>query len=58
MRVSQVHCRVRDSQAAARWFAQVWQVVPVVHNDRAALRRGHDRRTHDKAKEVRNAIQP
>jgi catechol 2,3-dioxygenase-like lactoylglutathione lyase family enzyme len=34
MRVSHVHCRVRDLQAAARWFEQVWQVVPAVHNER------------------------
>jgi hypothetical protein len=36
MRVSHVHCRVRDLQAAAHWFEQVWQVVPVVHNERMA----------------------
>ena len=40
MRVSHVHCRVRDLQAAAHWFEQVWQVVPIVHNERMAwLRR-------------------
>jgi len=36
MKVSHVHCRVRDLQAAARWFEQVLQVVPVVHNERMA----------------------
>ena len=36
MKVSYVHCRVRDLAAAARWFEQVWQVVPVVHNERMA----------------------
>ena len=36
MKVSHVHCRVRDLAAAARWFEQVWQVVPVVHNERMA----------------------
>lgn len=34
MRMSHVHCRVRDLPAAARWFEQVWQVVPVFHNER------------------------
>ena len=37
MKVSHVHCRVRDLQAEARWFEQVLQVVPVVHNERMAL---------------------
>ena len=36
MKVSHVHCRVRDLAAAGRWFEQVWQVVPVVHNERMA----------------------
>jgi len=36
MKVSHVHCRVRDLQAAARWFEQVLHVVPVVHNERMA----------------------
>src|ERR1700693_6231617 len=36
MKVSHVHCGVRDLPAAARWFEQVGQVVPVVHNDRMA----------------------
>jgi hypothetical protein len=34
MKVSHVHFRVRDSPAADRWFEQVLQVVPVVHNER------------------------
>jgi len=34
MKVSHVHCRVQDLPAAARWFEQVWQVTPVLHNDR------------------------
>ncbi len=34
MKVSHVHCRVRDLPAAARWFEQVLQVIPVFHNDR------------------------
>ena len=25
MKLSHVHCRVRDLPAAARWFEQVWQ---------------------------------
>jgi predicted enzyme related to lactoylglutathione lyase len=36
MRVSHVHCRVRDLAGAVRWFEQVWQIVPVVHNERMA----------------------
>jgi hypothetical protein len=34
MKLSHVHCRVRDLPAAARWFEQVWQVTPVFHNER------------------------
>jgi catechol 2,3-dioxygenase-like lactoylglutathione lyase family enzyme len=34
MKVSHVHCRVRDLQAAARWFRQVLQVTPIVNNER------------------------
>jgi hypothetical protein len=34
MKMSHVHCRVRDLQGAARWFEQVWQVTPVFHNER------------------------
>lgn len=34
MKFSHVHCRVRDLQAASRWFEQVLQVVPVFNNDR------------------------
>ena len=36
MRVSHVHCRVRDLAGAVRWFEHVWQIVPVVHNERMA----------------------
>jgi hypothetical protein len=36
MRVSHLHCRLRDLPAAARWFEQVWQVVPVFNNERMA----------------------
>ena len=34
MRVSHVHCRVRDLPAAARWFDQVWQITPVFNNEK------------------------
>lgn len=34
MKMSHVHCRVRDLQAAARWFEQVCQVVPVFSSER------------------------
>ena len=34
MKLSHVHCRVRDLQGAAHWFEQVWQVTPVFHNER------------------------
>ena len=34
MKMSHVHCRVRDLPAAARWFEKVWQVAPVFNNDR------------------------
>ena len=34
MKMSHVHCRVRDLQGAAHWFEQVWQVTPVFHNER------------------------
>jgi hypothetical protein len=34
MRLSHVHCQVRDLPAAACWFEQVWQVTPVFHNER------------------------
>jgi len=36
MKVSHVHCRVRDLPAAARCFEQVWQVATVFHNERMA----------------------
>lgn len=34
MKLSHVHCRVRDLSTAARWFEQVWEVTPVFHNER------------------------
>ena len=34
MKMSHVHCRVRDLPAAARWFEKVCQVAPVFNNDR------------------------
>jgi uncharacterized glyoxalase superfamily protein PhnB len=34
MKVSHVHCRVRDLPAAAHWFEQVLHVAPVFNNDR------------------------
>ncbi len=34
MKVSHVHCRVKDLPAAARWFEQVCQAAPVFNNDR------------------------
>jgi len=36
MRVSHVHCRVRDLAAAARWFEQVLEATPVFNNERMA----------------------
>lgn len=36
MRVSHVHCRVRDLSVAARWFEQVLQATPVFNNERMA----------------------
>jgi catechol 2,3-dioxygenase-like lactoylglutathione lyase family enzyme len=36
MKVSHVHCRVRDLSAAARWFQQVLQAAPVFNNERMA----------------------
>jgi predicted enzyme related to lactoylglutathione lyase len=36
MKVSHVHCRVCDLPAAARWFEQMFEVSPVVHNERMA----------------------
>jgi len=36
MKVSHVHCRVCDLPAAARWFEQMFEVSPVVHNERVA----------------------
>jgi len=34
MKMSHVHCRVRDLQAAAEWFEKVWQIAPVLNNER------------------------
>jgi catechol 2,3-dioxygenase-like lactoylglutathione lyase family enzyme len=34
MRLSHVHCRVRDLQAATHWFEQVCQATPVFNNER------------------------
>jgi len=34
MKLSHVHCRVRDLQAAARWFEKVCQISPVFNNER------------------------
>jgi catechol 2,3-dioxygenase-like lactoylglutathione lyase family enzyme len=34
MKMSHVHCRVRDLPAAARWFEKVWQIGPVFNNER------------------------
>ena len=31
-----MHCCVRDLARAVRWFERLWQVVPVVHNERMA----------------------
>jgi len=36
MKVSHVHCRVRDLPTAARWFEQVLQATPVFNNERMA----------------------
>jgi catechol-2,3-dioxygenase len=36
MRVSHVHCQVRDLTAAARWFEQVLQATLVFNNERIA----------------------
>ena len=36
MRVSHVHCRVRDLPTAARWFEQVLEATPVFNNERMA----------------------
>jgi hypothetical protein len=34
MKMSHVHCRVRDLQGAANWFEKVWQIAPVFNNER------------------------
>jgi len=34
MKLSHVHCRVRDLRATAFWFEKVWQVSPIFKDDR------------------------
>ena len=34
MKMSQVHCRVRDLEGAALWFEKVCQVAPVLNSER------------------------
>lgn len=34
MKLSHVHCRVRDLRTAAQWFQNVFQVSPVFNNER------------------------
>ena len=34
MKLSHMHCCVRDLKAAALWFKKVWQIEPVFNNDR------------------------
>ena len=34
MKLSHVHSRVRNLQAAARWFEKVFQIAPVFNNER------------------------
>ena len=34
MKMSHVHCRVRDLKAAAQWFEKMWQIAPVFNNER------------------------
>jgi catechol 2,3-dioxygenase-like lactoylglutathione lyase family enzyme len=36
MKISHVHCRVRDLPAATRWFQQVLQATAVFNNERMA----------------------
>jgi catechol 2,3-dioxygenase-like lactoylglutathione lyase family enzyme len=36
MRISHVHCRVRDLPAAALWFQNILQAAPVFSNERMA----------------------
>jgi catechol 2,3-dioxygenase-like lactoylglutathione lyase family enzyme len=36
MKISHVHCRVRDLSAAAGWFQQVLQATAVFNNERMA----------------------
>lgn len=37
MKISHVHCRVRDLQAATRWFEKVCQVAPGFSNERMTV---------------------
>jgi len=34
MKLSHLHCSVRDLRAAALWFEKVWQISPVFNNER------------------------
>jgi catechol 2,3-dioxygenase-like lactoylglutathione lyase family enzyme len=34
MKLSHVHCRVRDLQGAAQWFEKVLSIFPVFNNER------------------------
>jgi hypothetical protein len=34
MKISYIHCGMRDLHPAARWFEQVWQIVPEFNNER------------------------
>ena len=36
MKISHVHCRVRNLPAAASWFQEVLQATPVFNNERMA----------------------
>ncbi|HXE91282.1 MAG TPA: hypothetical protein VNK82_10000 [Terriglobales bacterium] len=36
MKVSHVHCRVHDLEAAIRWFEQVLQAAPAFSSERMA----------------------
>ncbi len=37
MRMSHVHCRVRDLQAATRWFEEVMRSTPTFNNERMTV---------------------
>jgi predicted enzyme related to lactoylglutathione lyase len=36
MKLSHVHCRVRDLHEATHWFEKVWQITPLFNNERMA----------------------